>query len=198
MARSSNPRAARKDSSLGVGVIAICAMLFLGLVAYIKLTPADRIPADQLRDRSPAASVPQVRLLTPKFIGDELRFDATQSSAPAGANPMVYAVNEFLGHVKAVPNGARATAVTVKDGLATLDFSGAFAQTYGTEDEQVILNGILTVMGQFSEVRSVQITVVGRPIETLGNVEIMDPQPVIRPTAQTVSDKPAGTPTTSQ
>lgn len=166
------------------GVIA-----FGGFAAYAKFSPANRVPEAQLRkDRNPAAepSEPRIQsadvtLLKPVYNGDDLTFESSKGKAPSGEDSRVFAVNEYLKKLPQVPAGSRLLSCQVADAVATLDFSPEFETTYATEDERTVLEGILTVMGQFDGIDAVRFTVAGKTLETLGNVDLTTPQPVLRP-----------------
>jgi hypothetical protein len=93
----------------------------------------------------------------------------------------VFAVNEFLTQAAFLPKGARLVSARVHDGLAELDFSPEVAKTYGTDDERTLVNGILTAVGQFPEIKSATFLSGGKPIDSLGNIDLSEPQPVQRP-----------------
>ncbi len=165
---------------LCVGVFGLGA-----LAAYVKLGGADKVPASErsatLPGQGAQKSARPVTVLTPRYSDDKLLFDKTQKTSPEGQDAMVYALNEFLAGSKVTPTDARAESCTVKDGVAMVEFSKAFDRTYGTEDEHTVVEGILRTMGQFPEISSVQFNVGGQPLETLGNIDLTTPQPVLRP-----------------
>lgn len=164
---------------LCVGVFGVGA-----LAAYVKFGGADKVSAE---DRGVAAQGAtkhesrSVTVLKPHYNDDQLVFDKTEKASPEGKDPMVFAVNEFLAQSKVAPEAARAQTCAIKDGVATIEFSKEFDRTYGTEDEHTIVEGILRTMGQFPEIQSVQFNVNGQPLETLGNIDLTTPQPVLRP-----------------
>jgi len=106
---------------------------------------------------------------------------AVTAARPASADdPMVFAVNNYLDKLPMVKKEARARKCTVSNGIANLDFTPEFETTYGTEDEQTILKGLLTVMAQFPDVKQVKFTVGGRTLDSLGNVDLTTPQDVMK------------------
>src|SRR5690606_5920316 len=92
-----------------------------------------------------------------------------------------YAVREYLKSISAIPREAKLLDCTVSNGIATLNFNSAFAAGYGTEDERTIVEGILTTLGQFEDIEGVIFHMDGRPLDTLGNIDLGGPQKVIRP-----------------
>lgn len=155
-----------------------------GLVAYIKLAPADVVPADIRRtDPITQPEVPNAKKVTifePTAQGDEVTFNQRQVEVPSGTDPAVFAVNEFLRSTTIVDKEARLVAVDRKGNEAILQFNAAFNQTVGTGDEKVLLDGIRRTMGQFTEVESIRFEIEGQPMETLGNVELDQPIIVLR------------------
>lgn len=163
------------------------ALLVGGLAAYVRFTPAREVPADLRRPatvsqngRQPA-EVQKVLVLHPRYQDNDLKFDQTEASVPAGEDKVVFAVNQFLDKASFVAKEVRLRSVKVEKGMATLDFSEAFATSYGTDDERTVVNGILTAVGQFPEIETVKFLANGKPIDSLGNIELTDPQPVLRP-----------------
>lgn len=159
--------------------------LVAGLFAYIKFSPASRVPEaerrSEARESARKAEPTKVVVFRPKYVDRDLEFDESERSVPVGQDPVVFAVNAYLDEAAITPKEARLLTCRIEDGLATLDFAPSFNQTYGTDDERTLLEGILTVAGQFPAIRTVRFLAGGKPIETLGNVEILEPQPVLRP-----------------
>ncbi len=175
----------------GLWLILLCGSLVVGgLASYAKFGPANRVPADQMRASRGSAAVPrgqenpasakEVTTVTPRYDGENLKFDKVKTSVPAGADAVVFAVNDFLLQSKLAPKQARLLSCKIDQGTAELDFNKAFETTYGTEDERTILTGILTAMGQFKSVERVLFLIEGKPLETLGNVDLTTPQKVVR------------------
>lgn len=159
-------------------MLALGAMALGVLGSYAKFGPGNQIPESERKppvrgeDRS-------VIVYQPKF-EDDLRFESRRELPPASADRMVYAVNAYLKEANLAPEGAAAKSCRLEGRTAVLDFTAPFRSTYGTEDERTLIEGILREMGQFREVDDVRFLVEGKPIETLGNIELTDPQPVIR------------------
>jgi hypothetical protein len=180
------PKRKKNQSNSALWWLALIGLAVVaGLGYYAKFGPANRVPAElaapkRVEPVEAEANEPEVRVMTPSYAGDKLQFTEAKSKPGTGENPMVFAVNSFLSTSKVVESQARLQSVKVKDGVAYLDFSAAFGQTYGTEDEQTILEGVCRTMGQFKSVDRVQFLVQGKPLDTLGNVELTEPIPVIR------------------
>ncbi|MCH7945175.1 MAG: GerMN domain-containing protein [Armatimonadetes bacterium] len=173
----------KSSSSLVVAVLMIGVLGLVGWAAYVKFAPVNEPPAPEPVNQGNPPPVEEplgVKLFMPTYENGTLGFDTTEGTVPAGADPCVYAVNHYLRSLDAVPEGAAAVSCEIEDGVATLDFNDEFRQTYGTEDEMILYNGILTVMGQFDEVASVRFLAAGEPIDTLGNLDLTGSHPVVR------------------
>ena len=178
-------------SNAGVLATAVLALAVVGgLAYYVKQSPAGNIPHEELKpDRRPQDAAPAQRspqqtdtavIFTPRFEGATLHFEHTEVPVPAGEDPMVFAINEYLKLSDIADAGARLLSVRVDDGTATLNFSGQFAQTQGSMDEGTLVQGIQRTMGQFEGIRQLVFQAEGKPIESLGHLELSEPIPVIR------------------
>lgn len=172
--------ASKGDKSLIVSVLLVCAVVAAGVTAYIKFAPADKVVNEVKQTEQQEQLGGGVRVLTPYYANDDLKFTEKLVDVPPDADPMVFAVNTYLRTVTYVPKDAQVNTVTVYEGIATLDFNAPFETTYGTFDEKTVVDGILATMGQFEDVSFVKFTVEGRQLETLGNLELVDPLGVIR------------------
>ncbi|MCB0824671.1 MAG: GerMN domain-containing protein [Armatimonadetes bacterium] len=121
-----------------------------------------------------------VMVFTPDFSTDDLTFTSKSIDVPAGADLHTFAVNQYLAQISSVPESARVKSCTVDTTVATLDFDSTILAGYGTMEEQAIVNGILTTMGQFPDVNAVQFRVDGKIVESFGNIELTIPQKVLR------------------
>ncbi|MBX7132795.1 MAG: GerMN domain-containing protein [Fimbriimonadaceae bacterium] len=178
---------ASKTKSLWL-FLAGSGLLVAALAAYVRFSPAREVPPDMRRpstasqDGTKAPATPtKVIVFTPHFQDNDLKFDEIEETLPQGEDKVLFAVNGYLSKLDFLPKGATLKTAKVIDGLAELDFDETFNTTYGTDDERTIVNGILTAVGQFPEIRSVRFLAGGKPIESLGNIELTDPQPVLRP-----------------
>ena len=170
---------AKSDRSLILPVLLVCGVIAVGVAAYVKLAPADVVPREVV-EKEQQTGGERVQVLTPYYANDELRFRAEPMDVPPNVDPKVFALNTYLRTVTFVPEDAVVKTVAVSNGVATADFNSAFYTSYGTADEATVVNGILAVLGQFPDVSSVLFKVDGEPIDSLGNLELTDPLPVIR------------------
>lgn len=196
----------RNSNGLAIVVIVLSLSTLAALGYYAVQPMMKRIPPDEARQTGkqnqnppqdlditikPKANDLRVRVLSPHYQGGELSFIATETDVPKGEDPHVFAVNEYLSKVKAVPQDGRLKSCQVSNGVATADFTPALQSGYGTEDEQTVVNGILAAFGAFDDVKYVRFLVDGQPIDTLGNIELKDPQPVLHPDSlASPTDKP--------
>ena len=168
----------KKDKNLVVGVLMVCAVIVVAVGAYVKFAPADKI---HITDEVIEQTAGGVTVLVPRFEEDGLVFETTEVDVPKDQDPRIFALNLYLRKVAAVPKEVAALTCTVFDTVATVDFNAAFDRSYGTEDEMIVINGILRVLGQFKEIASVMITVEGNVIESIGNLDLTESHRVIRP-----------------
>ncbi len=172
MARSS-------DKSPIVPILLVCVVIGVGAVAYIKMAPADEVVREAQNEQQVGGE--GAHILTPYYTDDhELKFRSEPVVVPKDVDPHVFVVNKYLRDTPFIPKDAELKTCTIEGDTATLDFNSAFYTSYGTEDESTVINGILAVMGQFKDVSFVRIIVDGKPIDTLGNLELTDPLPVTR------------------
>lgn len=73
-----------------------------------------------------------------------------------------------------IPEGTKLLGVEVKDGLAIVNFSHEFRDNFqgGSTGEALLIGAILRTLGQFSEIRQVSILVEGKPISSLGHLDL--------------------------
>ncbi len=162
--------------------------------AYVLTTPqAQHVPPALRRVAKADAKEPRdhERRVVPHISNKGgTNFATADIKFPPGVDHRVYLVNDFLGQLygKGLGNpDAKAIGIDVRDGTAYLDFNRAFDQSTGTMDEGTILNGILLALGQYTDIDQVQFEVEGKPMESLGNIDLTVPQPVLRPGQAPVS-----------
>lgn len=174
----------------------MAAFIITGLVggvlvgSYVLTTPdALRLPEALRKPRTDTDAKPVEantqgpKLLVPRNTGAaDLRFDKVDEPIPPGADARVHLINRFLQVTKIANPEARAIGIDVRSGLAVLSLNKAFGESQGSFDERVLVNGILATLGQFPEIDRVQFEVDGQQLETLGNIDLSEPQAVIRAT----------------
>ena len=76
------------------------------------------------------------------------------------------------------PSNARIRSVTVKDGLATVDFDGSILKGFvgGSTGEEFLIGSIVDTLTNFPEVKRVKFLIDGKEIETLsGHMDLSTP-----------------------
>ncbi len=195
----------RTKSNRGIVILFLvgsCGVAALGL--YVK-AGHDRVPTEDRKPEPVVArsetpkpveakkdSTAEATVLVPTMTGTELSFKTVSRPLPQGETPMVFAVNEYLHQIPAVPKDARLLSVEVINHVAIMQFNPVFGQnTYGSEDEKAVLDGLAATMGLFPDVNQIKLQVDGKDIDSLGHVELADPLPVIK-LSKSSSAKPDG------
>lgn len=70
------------------------------------------------------------------------------------------------GLTNVIPEGTKLIGMTIKDGVATVDFSPGFKK-YKAEDERKIIDAITWALTEFDTVKEVSIWINGTPLETM-------------------------------
>lgn len=76
------------------------------------------------------------------------------------------------------PKGTKVNAVTVQNGLATVDFSSELIDRFvgGSTGEEMLVGSLVNTLTEFPEIHSVQVTVEGKGIETIsGHLDMSAP-----------------------
>ena len=82
------------------------------------------------------------------------------------------------GQTTVIPKKAKLRSVTVKDGVATVDFSKELQQNFsgGSTGEEMLVGSIVNTLTDFPEVEKVRILIDGAPVETLsGHMDLSEP-----------------------
>ncbi len=154
---------------------------------YVKNTPdAAQIPPALRRSslgheaqKVPVRAKDSAEILIPRSSGGNLSFEKSTEKVPTGADPMVFAINRYLENTHFAKG--HALSCTVVDGLAHIEFDPAFQSSYGSSDEETLLQGLSKTLGQFPEVKKMQFFINGSPVESIGNVDLSQPLDVTIP-----------------
>lgn len=123
----------------------------------------------------------KIKVVIPKYNDKgDLSFSNSIATVPDKENRYLFAINAFLKAAKVTEPKAKAISAVVRGKVLFIEFNEAFATGYGTEDEETLVNGVCRSAGQFSEVNQVQFMFNGKPLETLGSVELSSPLSVTR------------------
>ena len=82
------------------------------------------------------------------------------------------------GQTTVIPKKAKLRSVTVKDGVATVDFSKELQQNFsgGSTGEEMLVGSIVNTLTEFPEVKSVQILLEGKKVDSLaGHLDTSKP-----------------------
>lgn len=129
-----------------------------------------------------AATVP-ARLYFRRLTPNGERLVAVSRSLPGDA-PARAALHALIsgelpqGCERPLPEGVRLLAVSVKDGVATADFSPELVRNFpgGSDNEAVVVYAIVNTLNSLPTVEKTLITVAGKPLDTLGgHVELGEP-----------------------
>jgi N-acetylmuramoyl-L-alanine amidase len=182
----------RTNPAAVIGLIAISALSFGGLTYYVMNRPQPNhdtamanpapTPATQDRDTTaPPIERDQVQTHDPSYAGGNFSTRTSPSQVPQGTDAAVFAVNDYLDKLPNIPKAVDVKSIAVRDKIATVDFSPQMRDvSFGSEDEQIFVVGILKVLGQFPEIRDVAFTIDGQKVESFGHLDLSTPQPVER------------------
>lgn len=197
MSKKRNNRNGGKRAGIW-GLMLIGAFVLGASATYVQLGPNARIPAEERRsERLPQhqeagkqASRPaqtserqlkdEVEIIRPRGAEDQVVFERERRRLPENQEAIPFAVNEFLKQSKIAPDDASLVGYKLNNGELVLSFNRAFDRTYGSEDERVLVEGILRSVGQFEDVRSVRFTIEWEPMETLGHLDLTIAQAPLR------------------
>ena len=82
------------------------------------------------------------------------------------------------GEVRVIPAKTKLKSIKVKDGVATVDFSEDLSKRFtgGSTGEEMLVGSIVNTLTEFSEVKSVQLLVEGKKVESLsGHMDLSKP-----------------------
>ena len=181
--------ASKKSKNTGLVVMLLIVSIAGGAVmgAYVVSTPGALHVAEDMRRAKETAKAPKEppQRLIPRYNSNgELTFQKEHVAIPAGEDARVYLINDYLKqlHEKGLGDPkAKALGIDLHNGIASVDFNQAFEESYGSMDEATLLQGIESVLGQFPDIDKVEFRIEGRTMQTTGNIDLTQPQDVIRP-----------------
>lgn len=156
----------------------IAAMLFAALVYYVKYGPTSKIEPDNPAVVAKRPGQITIEVPVPKGGGPQGTFDSRKINVPAGTDPVLASVNAFLEGSKIVQPEARLVEVKREQDNEVLNFSSNFNQTYGTDDEVTLIQGILRAVKANSDAKTVTFLAGGKPMATLGSIDLSGPQSI--------------------
>lgn len=148
--------------------------------------PASGKPgASAATDNSPAQkpATVEVRLYYPDNEGEKVvpvkAKVAEKEKYRAAVEELVKGTSE-PGLTGIFPKGVKVNRVTVKNGLAVVDFSPELVERFvgGSTGEEMLIGSLVNTLTEFPEITKVQITVNGKAIETIsGHLDTSAPFP---------------------
>lgn len=74
------------------------------------------------------------------------------------------------------PKGLSVKDVTVKDGIASVDFNDVFlSRRHNDYDNTMMVYAVVNTLTEFKDVKKVKFLVDGKPVEVLGQMDLSDP-----------------------
>lgn len=176
-----------KKSSAAVVVLAL--LVCIGLGAYIATRQQPPVPPPvPPSPPEPAPPMKIVKIYQVTVVDNRAELEPVEVKVPGDKSIIEGAINQLIEHEGSsqignpIPEGTRLLSLKVEKGIAKVDFSREFADNFagGSEAESLMVSSILTTLGQFPEVKKALIMVEGKPLETLGHLDLSEPMNVIR------------------
>lgn len=180
-----------KKASMALVVLALIICVGLGAYIVTRRSPAPLVPqpvSPTPQEPAPVGPPKTVKIYQVVVINNETSLKPIEVQVPAEEDSMEAALKQLIQHKgdaqigNPIPAGTKLLSLKVKNGLAKVDLSREFQYNFagGSEAESFIVRSILTTLGQFPEIKKAQIMVEGKPLETLGHLELTEPMDVIR------------------
>lgn len=184
---------APKSNASIYGVLLIGALAVGAFSMYVAQPSVGKVPTEQRRESrlpehggeslgKPAGQKGEsgkASALKPTYTASgDLKYEKTEITIPQGADRYITVINAYLKECKIAPAGAQAVSTELNGKTLTVKFNKEFDQTYGSDDERTLVQGILASIGQFPEVNFVQFTIEGTPMESMGHLDLSEPLPV--------------------
>lgn len=163
-----------------------------GLAAYVQMAPAQFLSdAEKKPERRAASEQSSGRVPVPSVDSRSgIQFGSDSTSIPAGADPRLHVINEFL---QRFGESIQAEAVRMDGPVAMIHFPEGTALSLGSQDEATLLLGLRSSLGQFPEIEAVELYLAGQKVDELGHMDLSQPLPVIRPENWKRPTSPSGT-----
>ncbi|HUV03966.1 MAG TPA: GerMN domain-containing protein [Armatimonadota bacterium] len=174
-----------KKGSRVLIIILLAACVCLGAYLVVSLQPAER-PGPAPPPPRPAEAPKKVKIYRVAVENNQPELRATETDVRPGENPMEASLRRLIEQgdtadlANPIPKGTRLLGLKVKDGLATVNLSREFRDNFsgGSEAERLTIGAILRTLGQFPKVKRVLFLVEGKPLDTLGHLDLSGPQEV--------------------
>lgn len=174
--------------ALRVSVIIIVLAACIGLGAYLALSHKQPVPAPEPAPvvKAPAVPTKTIKVYQIEVKNNQAKLRSTEAQVPAGGSPIKASLQKLIEQGEGkdlsnpIPKGTRLLGFKLKKGLATVNLSREFRDNFtgGSEEEGLTIGAILQTLAQFPEVKQVEFLVEGKPLDTLGHLELSGPQDV--------------------
>ena len=176
-------------SRLRVLVAVLALIVCAGLGAYLVMThrPPVTPPSKPVPEaKSPVETQKKVKVYQVTVEGNQAKLRPTEKEVKVDHSPPEAAVRALIEQVDTgelanpIPKGTRLLGFKLEKGLATVDLSREFRDNFtgGSEEEGLTIGAVLRTLGQFPEVKRVTFLIEGKPLETLGHLDLSGPQDV--------------------
>lgn len=104
------------------------------------------------------------------LLAEEREIPKTKTPAKATLEELIKGP-EKEGHFSTIPEGTKLNSVSIKDGLASVDFSEEFKTNYplGSAAEMMTVYSIVNTLTEFSAIKEVKFLVDGEPLDIPGS-----------------------------
>jgi len=168
-------------------IILLIACVALGAYLAISRQPAERPQPPPPPLPTPSVKAPKkVKVYRVAVENNQPKLRATESDVRPGESPPEAALRRLIEQgdtadlANPIPKGTRLLGLKVEDGLATVNLSREFRDNFsgGSEAEGLTIGAILRTLGQFPEIKRVLFLIEGKPLDTLGHLDLLGPQDV--------------------
>ncbi len=125
---------------------------------------------------------PSVVVYVPRLVDNRTEWEAKPVPVGEGEDPLRIALEHLLiTRDTPFPQGTHLLRVSVKNGLAEVDFSRELIDNFpgGSTTEAMIVESLCKTLAQFSDIEKVVILVEGKKIDTIGeHIDLSEPVPV--------------------
>lgn len=160
--------------------------VFLGMSHnYTKTVnnPPNHVQLPTHQEKPTADATKQITIYRVAMEGDQAKLQPVKVSANPGTDKYKSALSMLIKEsasahtANPIPSGTKLLGIKVKNGLATINFSKEFRSNFngGSEGEALTIDAILRTLGQFPEIKRVQLLLEGKPLDTLGHIDLSGP-----------------------
>jgi spore germination protein GerM len=174
-------------------VIVVLLVACAGLGVYLGglyLTSGRRAHTDQPatppRPEPAPGATQTVKVYRIAVEGNEAKLKPVESTVAPGEDPAEVALRRLIEQggsadlANPIPEGTRLLSLKIKNGTAAVDLSREFRDNFagGSEEEGLMIGAVVRTLGQFPDVKRVLFLVEGKPLGTLGHLDLSGPQDV--------------------